>query len=405
MKSQSARGVALRLGSNRLFVALALGLPLLLLCGAIGRDAFAQSGDFSPQAKQAILMEADTGAILYQHNADEPMHPASMSKLMTLVLMFKAIKAGELKMEDEVLVSVNAWRKGGAPSGTSAMMIPVGTKATVEEMLQGIIVESGNDAAIAIAEHLGGNEELFAKQMTEHGRAIGLKASVFKNATGLYQPDHLTTARDLALLARHIIKEYPNFYTMFAQREFRYRKHRFINRNPLLALDIGVDGLKTGYIKQSGYGIVASAKQGDRRLIAVVNGLPTAAARQEEARRLLDWGFRGFAEFRLFDEGEVVGRARVWGGSQFYLPLTGEGQVSVLLPRSAANQRLKAEIIYNRPLKPPIKKGDRVAKLRVTNNSNTTNEVPLYAAEDVDTAGPLRRGLDSLAYMAFRWIP
>lgn len=365
----------------------------------------AQGSDFTAQAKQAILMEADTGAVLYQHRANELMPPASMSKLMTLAVIFKAITDGQLKREDEVLMSVNAWRKGGAPSGTSAMMVPVGTKASVEELLQGIIVESGNDAAMALAEHLAGSEDLFAAQMTEQARGLGLKSSTFKNATGLYHPDHLTTAKDLAVLARHIIRTYPSFYTMFAQREFKYRSHRFINRNPLLSLDIGVDGLKTGFIKESGYGIVASAKQGGRRLIAVLNGLQTAAARQEEARRLLEWGFRSFTDFRLFDEGEVVGRARVWGGDRFYLPLTGDGHVSVLLPRTAAGQRLKAEIVYNRPLKAPIKKGDSVAILRITSSSNSTSEVPLYAAEDVAAAGAMRRGLDTLAYMAFRWIP
>jgi D-alanyl-D-alanine carboxypeptidase (penicillin-binding protein 5/6) len=241
--------------------------------------------------------------------------------------------------------------------------------------------------------------------MNEEARKLGLRNSTFKNATGLYEPGHLMTARELATLARHIIREYPDFYKIFGQREFNYRKHRFINRNPLLTLDMGVDGLKTGFVKEAGYGMVASAKQGDRRLIAVVNGLASGDERRDEARRLLEWGFRSFAEFRLFEEGEVVGSARVWGGSQFYLPLTGDGGVNVLLPRSATNQRLRAEIIYMSPLKPPIKKGDAVARLRVTNSANTVNEVTLVAAEDVAPAGVMRRGLDTLAYLAFRWIP
>lgn len=383
---------------------LLLALTLVMAFALGSQPILAQA--FSTQARQAILIEAETNSVLLQHNADEPMHPASMSKLMTLVMVFKALKSGQLKMEDEFLMSVNAWRKGGAPSGTSAMMVPVGQKATVSELLQGIIVQSGNDAAIAVAENMAGSEEAFAEQMTSYGREIGLKASTFKNATGLHHPEHLMTARDLATLALHVIREYPEYYPMFAQPDFRYRKHRFVNRNPLLNSDLGVDGLKTGYISEGGYGMVASAKQGDRRLIAVVGGLPTAARRREEMQRLLEWGFRSFTEFRLFDEGEVVGRARVWGGNQFYLPLTGgDGDVSVLLPRAASGQRLKAEIIYNSPLKPPIKKGEPVAKLRVTSAMNTTSEVPLYAGEDVEEAGPMRRGLDSLAYMAFRWIP
>ncbi len=383
-----------------------LACVLVLMAIVMGnRAVLAQGSEFSTQAKQAILIDSDSGAVLYQHHADDPMHPASMSKLMTLELLYAAIRKGQVKLDDAIVMSVNAWRSGGAPSGTSAMMVPVGTTATVDELIQGIVIQSGNDASIAIAEHLGGTEAKYAEMMTERGRELGLKGSVFKNATGLHDPEHVMTARDLALLARHVIVDYPEFYPAYAQKDFRYLRHRFINRNPLLSLDIGVDGLKTGYIKEAGYGIVASAKQGERRLIVVVNGLPTAASRQQEARRLIEWGFRAFTEFRLFDDGEVVGSARVWGGSQLYVPLTGDGRVSVLLPRSAANQRLRAEIIYNSPLKPPIKKGDEVARLRVTNSSNTTNEVPLFAAEDIEQGGTMRRGLDSLAYMAFRLIP
>lgn len=384
---------------------LGLALTIVAACTFASGPIWAQSG-YATQAKQAILIDANDGSVLFQHNADERMHPASMSKLMTLVMVFRALKSGQLKMDDEFVMSVNAWRTGGAPSGTSAMFVPVNEKVTVSELLQGIIVQSGNDASICVAENIAGTEEAFAEQMTRFGREIGLKSTTFKNSTGLYHPEHLTTARDLARLAQYVINEFPEYYPMFAQPDFRYRRHRFVNRNPLLNMDLGVDGLKTGYIKEGGYGMVASAKQGERRLIAVVNGLPTAAKRREEAARLLEWGFRNFTEFRLFDEGEIVGRARVWGGDQFYLPLTGaEGGVQVLLPRSAANQRLKAEIIYNSPLKPPIRKGDPVAKLRVTTAMNTMSEVPLYAAEDVDRAGPMRRGLDTLAYMAFRWIP
>jgi D-alanyl-D-alanine carboxypeptidase (penicillin-binding protein 5/6) len=256
-----------------------------------------------------------------------------------------------------------------------------------------------------VAEAMAGSEPAFAQFLTEEARKLGLKKSTFKNATGLYHPDHLVTARELALLACHIIKEYPEYYRLFAQREFQYRKHRFINRNPLLSMNIGVDGLKTGYVKASGYGMVASAKQGERRLVAVVNGLETADQRKEEARRLLEWGFRVVGEFKLFDAGDIVGYARVWGGNRFYLPLVGNGDVNVVLPRSAANQRLKAELVYNSPLKPPIRKGEPVAKLRVSTLTHASSEATLYAAEDVDAAGLLRRGLDSLAHLAFGWIP
>jgi D-alanyl-D-alanine carboxypeptidase (penicillin-binding protein 5/6) len=391
---------------RRLVGALAGFCVLACLWAGAARVAFAQgSGDLVSKAPLAVLMDADTGAILYARNPDDLMYPASMSKLMLLAMVFKALKAGEIKLENEFLMSEYAWRRGGAPSGTSAMFVPVGTRATLDDLLKGIVVQSGNDAAIAIAENIGGSETNFASAMTQEARRLGLKKSVFKNATGLHHPDHQMTARELALLARHIIKEYPDYYQMFALREFKYRTHRFINRNPLLTLVEGVDGLKTGYIKEAGYGICASAKQGERRLIAVVNGLGTAEERRDDARRLLDWGFRSFTEFKLYEAGEVVGHARVWGGERMFVPLTGSGDVNVVLPRQQANQKLNARIVYKGPLKPPLRKGEQVAVLRVTTATETTNEVPLYVAEDVDRGGVIRRGLDSLLYLATRWIP
>ena len=195
-------------------------------------------------------MDAESGGVMYQRNGDELMYPASMSKLMTLAVVFKALRPAR-SAQDEFFMSEYAWRKGGAPSGTSAMFVPVGTKATVEDLIKGIIVQSGNDAAISIAENMGGNESVFAQSMTEEARRLGLRKSVFKNATGLFHPEHQMTARDLAVLARHLIRTYPEYYPMFAQKEFLYRKHKFFNRNPLLGLVDGVDGLKTGHIKEA----------------------------------------------------------------------------------------------------------------------------------------------------------
>ena len=363
------------------------------------------TGEIVVKASQAILMDADSSAVMFQRNAEDLMHPASMSKLMLLAVVFKALKAGEVKLETEFFMSEYAWRKGGAPSGGSAMFVPVGTKATLDDLLKGIIVQSGNDAAISIAENMSGNEGIFARRMTEEARQIGLKTSVFKNATGLFHPEHRMTARELAMLARHIIKTYPDYYQLFSLKEFTYRKHKFVNRNPLLGLVAGVDGLKTGFIKESGHGMVASAKQDNRRLIVVVNGLPTLDERRDEARRLLEWGFRNFSEAKLFEAGEVVGHARVWGGQRMYVPLVGEGDVNIWLPRAPGGQRLKAHIVYQWPLKPPVKKGDQVALLRVTTASEATNEVPLYAAEDVEPGGTMRRGLDSILCLATRWLP
>jgi D-alanyl-D-alanine carboxypeptidase (penicillin-binding protein 5/6) len=213
------------------------------------------------------------------------------------------------------------------------------------------------------------------------------------------------TMREIALLARHIIQEYPEYYPLFAQREFFYRTHKFYNRNPLLGVVSGVDGLKTGFVKEGGYGIVVSAKQDNRRLILAIGGAATAEERKDDARRLLEWGFKNFSEAKLFEAGEIVGHARVWGGERMYMPLVGGDGVSVVLPRFPANPKVTARIFYTGPLKPPLKKGDKVATLRVTTANDATSEVPLYAAEDVDRAGFVRRGLDSLLYLATRWIP
>lgn len=391
--------------SIRRFIA---AFSVLILAAAVTvTSALAQGAapaEMTTRAKYAILMDALTGAVLFQHNADDLSPPASMSKLMTLAVVFRAIKEGRIKLEDEFLFSVNAWRTGGAPSGTSAMFVPVNTRERLDEMLKGIIIQSGNDACIAIAEGIAGTEAGFAKMMTDEARRLGLPKSTFRNSTGLNDPDHLMTARELALLARHLITEYPEHYPLFAQREFQYRKHKFYNRNPLLTLDLGVDGLKTGFTSQAGYGLVASAKQGERRLLLVINGMETAQDRRNEAVRLIEWGFKGFADFKIFDAEETVGRARVWGGDRMFVPLIGGTDITVLLPKAQSNQRLQAQIIYNSPLKAPIKKGDVIARLRVTTASQSVNEVPLRASEDVPAAGTLRRGLDTLVHMAFGWI-
>jgi D-alanyl-D-alanine carboxypeptidase (penicillin-binding protein 5/6) len=398
-------------GSRSLRLALRSVLALSLVLGQLGaalRPALAQGqsgAELVLKSPQAILMDADSGSVLYQRNADELAPPASMSKLMLLLMMFLALRSGDLKLEDEFLMSEHAWRTGGAPSRTPAMFVPLGKTAKVEELIKGIIVQSANDASISVAENMKGSEALFAEAMTAEARRLGLKKSVFKNATGFHHPEHLMTVREIALLARHIIKDFPEYYPLFAQREFAYRTHKFHNRNPLLGLVAGVDGLKTGYIKEGGYGIVVSAKQDSRRVILAVNGAGSAEDRRDDARRLLEWGFRNFSEAKLFEPGEIVGHARVWGGERMYLPLVGSDGVSVVLPRFPAHPKIAARIYYKGPLKPPVKKGDQVAMLRVTTANDATSEVPLYAAEDVERAGFVRRGLDSLLYLATRWIP
>ncbi len=382
-----------------------IGLAVLAGFGFLVSSSSAWAKKFETKAKYAILLEASTGTVLYAKAADVQFPPASMSKLMTLALVFKALKAGKLSLTDAFKVSEHAWRTGGAPSRTAAMMVPVNTSATLEELIQGIIVQSGNDATIAVAEGMAGSEETFAQLMEQEGKRIGLKNSGFANPTGLPHPKQKMTAHDLARLARHIIYTYPEFYKLFAQKEFNYRRHKFYNRNRLLFMKIGVDGLKTGYTKKSGFGIVTSAVSDGRRLIAVVAGLDSRQERWREASRILEWGFKGFRSFKLFDDGEIVGQARVWGGESLYVPLAGRGKVAVLLPRYPVNQKLSAELVYMNPLKPPIRQGDQVAKLRVTSSTGVRNEVPLYAVKDVKGGPVWWKGTDAIWYLTLGWLP
>ena len=383
------------------FFAFALALITLSLAPA---DA-AQNAEFTIKAKQAIVMDAESGAVLFQYAADDLVPPASMSKLMTIAVVFRALKTGVKKLDDELNMSEHAWRTGGAPSRTSAMMVPLNTRTKISELLRGLIVESGNDAAIALGEGLAGNEIAFARMMEAEARRIGLTKSTFRNATGLYNPEHLMSVRELALLARYLISEYPEYYPMFSEKNFNYRNHKFINRNPLLFMNIGADGLKTGHLSQSGYGVVGSAVQDGHRLIVVLSGLATENERREEARKILEWGFHAFGEFKLYEAGEIVGSARVWGGDKLSVPLIGNGEVAVVLPRFPANQKLRAEIVYNGPLKAPVQKGDQVAILKVISSTNATAEIPLFAGEDIAPAGKMKRGLDTIYHYATRWIP
>ncbi len=380
-------------------------LAAAFLCALLPPGQAAQNSEFTIKAKHAIVMDAASGAVLFQYNADELFTPASMSKLMTAAVVFRAIKDGKRSLDDELPMSEYAWRTGGAPSRTSAMMVPLNTRTRISELLRGLIVESGNDAAIALAEGLAGSEIAFSQMMETEARRIGLAKSTFRNATGFFHPEHLMTARELAQLARHLITEYPDRYPMFSEKNFNYRTHKFINRNPLLFMGIGADGLKTGHISHSGYSLVGSAVQDGRRLIVVLAGLASEAERREEGRKMLEWGFHTFGEFKLYEAGETVGQARVWGGDRSSVPLIGDGPVMAVLPRFPANQKLRAEIVYQGPLKPPIQKGDQVARLRVTSSNEASAEIPLFAAEDVVPAGKMKRGLDTIYYFATRWLP
>ena len=389
----------------------AAALVLALVPAWLGLAHAQQSGGFSTTARNAILMDYDSGSIIYQKAADELVAPASMSKLMTLAVLFKALKDGKLTPETEFQTSENAWRTGGAPSGTAAMFIPIHNKTPISELIQGIAVQSGNDAAITVAEGMAGSVEAFTKLMEAEARRIGLEKSTFRNSTGLPHPEHLMTARELAELARYIIKTYPDQYKVFSQREFQYRRHKFYNRNPLLSADIGVDGMKTGHTREAGYGMVVSAVRDGRRLIGVLMGFENEKERQSETRRMLEWGIKSVSSAKLFDAGEAVGYARVWGGTDFYVPLAGDGDLEVILPKFPLNQKIRGEIVYEGPLKPPVKKGDHVAMFRVTstvpgsNEPIAVSETPLYAENDVEAASFYWQGVDSLLHLGLAFMP
>jgi len=396
---------ALRLGS---WIKLAMAGAIIASAGCLAQSAGsapAAQSVFETKAKHAILMNADANLVLYEKEADELVPPASMSSLMTLAVVFRELKAGHIKLEDQFKVSEHAWRTGGAPAGSSAMFAPLNSMVSVSDLIQGVTVQSGNDAAIILAEGIAGSEDAFAQRMNDYAKEIGLTKSHFVNSTGLSAEGHVMTARELAMLARFLIYTFPEYYHFFGQRDFTFNKHTFNNRNPLIfAPDLGVDGLKTGYIEEAGYGLVASAKRGEQRLILVVNGLNTKQEREGEPRRLIEWGFKSFKPFRLFDEGQKVSDALVWGGTQHYVPLVGDGNINIILPATASG-KVSASIVYQGPIKAPIRKGDRVAVLRITSSeSSATNEIPLYAADDVAASNFLMRGLDSLGCLAFCWL-
>lgn len=377
-------------------------LAVLLLWSA-AQSGPARAQAFQSLAPYAILLDTASGTVLYEKAADELMVPASLAKLATVLVAFQEIAQGRLTLDSEIVISENAWRKGGGPSGGSAMFAQLNSRVKLSDILRGIIVQSGNDASIALAEAVAGDESTFARIMTERVRALGLTKSVFKNATGMGDPQQRVTAREMALLADHIIRTYPELYKIFGEREFTWNKIRQQNRNPLLGMDLGADGLKTGNITESGFGLVGSAVQHGQRLIVVVNGLKTAREREQEARKLLEWGFRAFETRQIFADGEIVGEASVFGGAKGRVGLKAKGPVSLLLPRGT-NERLNARIVYRGPLMVPLQEGAEVGRLLVTRGDVKTLDIPLYAAESIEPGTLQSRAFDALMEAATGWV-
>lgn len=350
-----------------------------------GSPASTPLGPVDTAARQAFMMDADTGAVLLEKNADERMPPSSMSKLMTMYVVFDLLKKGRLRLDQQLPVSERAWRMGG-----SKMFVQVNAQVSVENLARGVIVQSGNDACIVLAEGIAGSETQFAEIMNETGRRIGLRGSQFRNASGWPDPEHRMTARDLATLARRLISDFPEFYGLYAERSFRWNDISQENRNPMLGRVAGADGLKTGHTEEAGYGLTGSAKRGERRLILVVNGLPSMRARAEESERLMEWGFREFDNVVLFRAADTVEQAPVYLGERATVPLVGGQPLVITLPR-AWRDRLEVKVRFDAPIPAPVLRGQEVGRLEVRGQGVPPMTVPLYAGADVARLGLLPR--------------
>jgi serine-type D-Ala-D-Ala carboxypeptidase (penicillin-binding protein 5/6) len=377
-------------------IAAALAGAFILAASPGSTQAPAKKDDgFQISAPYAILIDADSGTVLFEKSADTLNPPASMSKLMTTELVLHTIGEGKLKLEDEMTISENAWRKGGAPSGGSAMFAALNSRVSVKDLLSSVMIQSGNDASIVLAEGIAGSELAFADQMNRRAREIGLTQSRFTNSTGLHDADHVMTMRELAKLAQHIIKTYPEAYKIYGEREFTWNRVRQQNRNPLLAMNIGADGLKTGFTKEAGYGLTGSAVNNNLRLIVAVNGFKTMKERAEETRKLLEWGFRAFESRPLFAQGETVGEAKLYGGDKSRVTLVSPTPVKLLVPR-AMSDKLSAKVVYSGPVRAPVQKGQPIGMLKVSRGENVVLEVPLRAGEDVAGGSLHQRAFDAM---------
>jgi D-alanyl-D-alanine carboxypeptidase (penicillin-binding protein 5/6) len=361
------------------------------------QGAAKEEGGFEGDAPTAILIEASSGSVLFEKNADELRAPSSMMKLMTAEVVLHAIKQGDVKLTDEYRISENAWRRGGAPSGTSTMFAALNSKVSVDDLLHGAIIQSGNDACIALAEGMAGNEQTFAADfMTKRARELDLTQSTFGNSNGLPDPGNKMTVRELAKLARYIILTYPESYKLFGEKEFTWNKIRQPNRNPLLNSLDGADGLKTGYTKEGGYGMVGSAVQNGIRLIVVVNGLEDSEDRASEAKKMLEWGFRNFEVKTLFAAQQPIGYAKVFGGDTGSVKLNSSEPIKVMVQKNG-NDKLIARVVYNGPVRAPIAPGQQIGVIKVWRNANIAVETPVYAAEPIGKGSTMRRAVDGVS--------
>ncbi|MBI1181390.1 MAG: D-alanyl-D-alanine carboxypeptidase [Alphaproteobacteria bacterium] len=372
----------------------------LLLVAPLAARAAEPPPPYDIQAKQAIMIDATTGDVLMAKNPDEHMAPSSMTKMMTDYVLFDALKHGALSLDEELTVSERAWHMGG-----STMFLKVGDRVKVEDLIKGTIIVSGNDACVALAEGLGGSVQNFVNMMNKMAEKLGMENSHFMNPHGLAEEGHYSTARDLSTLARHIIQDFPEYYPYYSQREFSYGENlktglpiKQANRNPALGVVQGVDGLKTGYTDEGGYGVTVSGKRGNTRLILVINGLPSKQARADESRGLMEWGFRNFDTYTLLKAGQVIEQAPVWLGVKAKVPLTVAKDVTVTLSREA-RMGAKATISYDAPIKAGTPKGTPVGTLKLTLPGMQDIEVPLVVGEEIDKVGTFGKVGSAIDYL------
>ena len=347
------------------------------------------------QAKHALVLEVETETVLLDKGADERIPPASMSKIMTAYVVFGMLKEGRAALTDQLPVSERAWRLQG-----SKMFVPIGGRISIEELLKGVIIQSGNDACLVLAEGLAGSEEAFAALMNEKAQQIGLKDSHFTDVSGLPDPNHWMTARDLATLAIRTIKDFPEYYHYYSEMDYEFNNIKQGNRNPLLYKNVGADGLKTGHTEEAGYSLTASVARNDRRIILVLNGLPTMKARAQESERLIEWAFREFNNYRLFSTGDKVDDGEVWLGAEPKVPLSVGRDLIVTLPRKARKD-MKVTVEYDRPIPAPIEKGTTVGRVVVTAADFSPVEAPLVAAASVERMNAFGRIATLAGYLVW----
>lgn len=376
---------------------------LMGLLIAVSTVSGASAQLFETRAKQAILVDVNTNSILFSKDADAFVPPASLAKMMTMEVVFNALKAGQLTLDDEFIVSENAWRTGGASSGGSTMFAELNSSIRLEDLIKGVIVQSANDGCIIIAEGMAGSEELFAQLMTERAKKIGLTNSEFYNSTGLPHPDQKVTMRDLVTLTKHLQSEYPVYFRYYSMTSFTWNNITQRNRNPLFAMDIGADGMKTGFTEASGYAIVGSINRNGRRLVVAMSGLESERSRAEEARKMLQWGERAFEPYKIFDAGDVVGQVRLYAGAQLSVGVAPNSELTIMVPL-INRDKLKARIVYNGPVSTPLEKGAQIATLKVFIGDQLAQEAPLYATEHVGKGPIHRQALDAITELFLGWI-